>query len=101
MHLSTLPPENIPGNHFCQWLSQPQGRLLQLISVGPAETRIKHRNPQRFIVLNPILVPRSTPEALHVEWRERPLLAKGGIMGEKWPVKYSLTMQLPRHCRVL
>jgi hypothetical protein len=31
---------------------------------------------------------------------ERPLLAKGGIMGEKWPVKFSLTMRL-RHCRVL
>jgi hypothetical protein len=29
------------------------------------------------------------------------LLAKGGIMGEKWPVKFSLTMRLPRHCRVL
>jgi hypothetical protein len=22
-------------------------------------------------------------------------------MGEKWPVKFSLTMRLPRHCRVL
>jgi hypothetical protein len=31
----------------------------------------------------PVLVPPSSPEALHTRWRERPLLAKGGIMGEK------------------
>jgi hypothetical protein len=52
-------------------------------------------------VLNPVLVPRSSPEALHVKRLERPQLAKGGIMGEKWPIKFIVTMRLPRHCRVL
>jgi hypothetical protein len=52
-------------------------------------------------VLNPVLVPRSSPEALHVEQRDRPLLAKGGIIGEKWPVIFSLTMRLPRRFRFL
>jgi hypothetical protein len=28
---------------------------------------------------------------VHLQRRERPLLAKGGSMGEKWPVKFSLT----------
>jgi hypothetical protein len=31
----------------------------------------------------------------------QPLLPKGGIMGEKRSIKFSLTMRLPRHCRVL
>jgi hypothetical protein len=45
--------------------------------------------------------PRSSPEAFHVRRRERPLLAKGGIMGEKWPVKFGLTMRLLPNCWVL
>jgi hypothetical protein len=51
--------------------------------------------------LTPVLVPRSSPEALHTRRRERPLLAKGRIMGEKWPVKFSQTIRLPRNCCVL
>jgi hypothetical protein len=35
--------------------------------------------------------PRLSPEAVHVKWRERPLSAKGGTIGQKWPVKFSLT----------
>jgi hypothetical protein len=35
---------------------------------------------------NPVLVSRLSPEALHVRRRERPLLAKGGSLGQKWPV---------------
>jgi hypothetical protein len=51
--------------------------------------------------LTPVLVPRSSPEALHARRRERPLLAKGGIMGEKLPVKFSQTIWIPRSCWVL
>jgi hypothetical protein len=41
---------------------------------------------------NPTSVsPLSSPEALHVNWRERPLLAKGGTMGEKCLIKFSHT----------
>src|SRR5215475_9021470 len=36
--------------------------------------------------------PRSSPETLHISRRERPLLAKGGIMGEKCPIKFSLAI---------
>jgi hypothetical protein len=35
--------------------------------------------------------PRSSPEALHVRRRQRPLSAKGGTMDEKWPIRFSLT----------
>jgi hypothetical protein len=76
--------------------------LLLLLSVRPAESRQANCSLSRLIVLNPALFPpRSSPEALHVRPRERPLVAKRGIMGEKWPVKFSLTVRLPRHCRVL
>jgi hypothetical protein len=75
--------------------------LLLLLSVGPAESRLAHCSLSRLIVLNPALVPRSSPEALHARRREILLLAKGGIMGEKFPVKFSLTKRLPCHCRVL
>jgi hypothetical protein len=39
--------------------------------------------PTEAYCANPALVPRSSPEALHVRWRERPPSAKGGTMGEK------------------
>jgi hypothetical protein len=45
--------------------------------------------------------PPSSSEARHVRRRERPLSAKQGILGEKRPVKFSLTMRLSRHCMVL
>jgi hypothetical protein len=51
--------------------------------------------------LTPVLVPPSSPEALHSRRRERPLLARGGIMGEKWPVKFSRTIRLTRNYWVL
>jgi hypothetical protein len=35
--------------------------------------------------------PRSSLEALYVRRRERPLSAKGGTVGEKGPIKFSLT----------
>jgi hypothetical protein len=56
---------------------------------GPAETPPIALQPSRpFVLLTPFLVPHSSPEALHARQRERPLLAKGGSMGEKWPVKF-------------
>jgi hypothetical protein len=57
--------------------------LLLLLFVGPAGTPPTALQPSRPFVLTPVLVPRSSPEALHARPRERPLLAKGGIMGEK------------------
>jgi hypothetical protein len=40
--------------------------------------------------------PPSSPEALHIRRLERPLLAREGTMGEKWPIKFSLQLRLPR-----
>jgi hypothetical protein len=60
--------------------------------VGPAETHRVHCSLSRLIVLSPDfsspvhLQKRSTSER-----RERPLLAKGWMMSEKWPTKFSLT----------
>jgi hypothetical protein len=34
--------------------------------------------------------PLSSPEALHVQQRERPLSVKDGSMGEKWPIQFCL-----------
>jgi hypothetical protein len=70
---------------------------LLLLSVWPAETPPGALQPFEAYCAKP----RLSQEALHVRRRERPLLAKGGIMGEKWPVRFSLTVRLPRHCRVL
>jgi hypothetical protein len=67
---------------------------------GRRKLRLTHCSHLRLIVLIPALVPRLSPEALHIRRRERPLFAKEGIMGEKWPTKFSLIMRLPRHCRV-
>jgi hypothetical protein len=48
------------------------------------------------LLYNPALVPPSSPEALHIRRRERPLLARGGTMGEKCPIKFSLQLRLIR-----
>jgi hypothetical protein len=50
---------------------------------------------------NPFFSSHSSPEALHTRRRESPLLAKGGNMSEKWPVKFCQTIRLPRNCWVL
>src|SRR5215468_569695 len=48
----------------------------------------------RLIVQPRFRFPCSSPEALHISRRERPLLAKGGIMGEKCPIKFSLAIAI-------
>jgi hypothetical protein len=60
--------------------------------VGPAVTRRMYCSFSRLIVLYPLYFPLSSPEALHVNRRERPLSAKGGTMGEKCPIKFSHTI---------
>jgi hypothetical protein len=50
----------------------------------------------RGLLYYPALVSPSSPEALHIRRRERPLLAREGTMGEKCPIKFSLQMRLPR-----
>jgi hypothetical protein len=39
--------------------------------------------------LTPVLVPPVISRGAHASWHERPLLAKGGIMDDRWPVKFS------------
>jgi hypothetical protein len=56
---------------------------------------------EAFCTLTPVLVPSFIPEPLHARLRERPLLAKDGIMGEKWPVKFSQLIRLQRNFWVL
>jgi hypothetical protein len=49
--------------------------------------------PTEAYCANPAFrLPRLPAEALHVRRRERPVSAKGGTMGEKWPIKFSLTI---------
>jgi hypothetical protein len=58
--------------------------LLLLLSVVPAGPRLMHCSLPRLIALTLHFgFPLSSPESLRVRWRERPLSAKGGIMGEK------------------
>jgi hypothetical protein len=65
---------------------------LLLLFVGPAGTPPIALQPSMpFVLLTPVLFPRSSPEALHSVRRERPLLAKGRIMGEKSPEVQRLT----------
>jgi hypothetical protein len=51
-----------------------------------------HLGHKQQALCTPLLVPPSYPEALHVKRHERPLLVKGGIVGEKWPNKFNLTI---------
>jgi hypothetical protein len=75
--------------------------LLLLLSVGPAKSRLCTA-PYRGLLCHPRF---SSP--VHLQRRPtsdgvRDLYQrKWGIMGEKFPVKFSLTMRLPHHCRVL
>jgi hypothetical protein len=68
--------------------------LLLLLFVGPSTF-------EAVCTLTPVLFPRSSPEALQDRRRERPLLAEGGIMGDKWSVKFSQAIRLPHNCWVL
>jgi hypothetical protein len=57
--------------------------------------------PTEAYCTNPALVPTpphppSSPEPLHIRRRERPLLARGGAMVEKCPIKFSLQLRLPQ-----
>jgi hypothetical protein len=86
---------------------QPKG-LNDLISSSSSSICGAGGNPayrtsafEAVCTLTPVLVPRSSPEALHTRRREKPLLTKGAIMGEKWPIKFSQTIRLPRNCWVL
>jgi hypothetical protein len=76
------------------------GLMVFFFSVGLVESHLAHCSLLRLIVLNPALVPHSSPEVHHVRRHERPLLAEGGITGEKQQVKFSLTMRLPLQCRI-
>jgi hypothetical protein len=51
-----------------------------------------HLGRKQQALYAPPLVSPSSPEALHVKRHERPLLVKDGIMGEKWPNKFSVTI---------
>jgi hypothetical protein len=66
---------------------------------GRREPRLSHFSLRGSLYSNPCF---SSPIHLQrrttSERRERLLLAKGGIMGEKWPVKFSRTTRLPRNC---
>jgi hypothetical protein len=64
--------------------------------VGPAVTHRMYCRLPRLIVLIPLWFPPSSPEALHIRRHERPLLARGGTMGKKCPIKFSLQLRLPR-----
>jgi hypothetical protein len=59
--------------------------------VGSAVTHRIYCSLLRLIVLTPVSFPLSSPEALLIRRRERPLLAGGSTMGEKCPIKFSHT----------
>jgi hypothetical protein len=61
-HRPPLPPGNIPGNHFCQRLSRPQGhRLCQWkiamtpLRIEPATLRLIAQCPQQLLLILLIL----------------------------------------------
>jgi hypothetical protein len=75
--------------------------LLSFYLWGRREPRLSPSAFEAVCTLTPVLVPPFNSRGVHTRRRERPLLAKGGIMGEKWPVKFSQTIRLPRSCWVL
>jgi hypothetical protein len=69
--------------------------------VGPVEIPPSALLPFEADCTNPAF-----SSSVHLQRRstsrcERPLLAKGGMMGEKWLLKFSKTIRLPRDCWVL
>jgi hypothetical protein len=73
-------------------LSTPRLRLL----CGAGGYPLNVLQPTEAYSTNPALVPPSTPEALHIRRRERPLLARRETMGEKSPIKFILQLRLLR-----
>jgi hypothetical protein len=69
-------------------------------SVGGAGGSSAYRTSafEAVCTLTPVLVPHSSPEALHAREHETPMWAKGG---KKWPTKFRHTIRLPRKCWVL
>jgi hypothetical protein len=60
--------------------SKNVGKGIFFYGWGRRETPPIALQPSRpFVLLTPILFPRSSPEALHARRRERPLLAKEGV----------------------
>jgi hypothetical protein len=57
--------------------------------VEPVVTHRMYCNLSRLIVQPRFSFPLSSPEALHVNRRKRPLSAEGGTIGEKFPIKFS------------
>jgi hypothetical protein len=47
---------------------------------------------ETYFINSTLVFPLSSPEALHINWRQRPLSAKGGTMGKKCPIKFSRTV---------
>jgi hypothetical protein len=72
-----------------------QGVLISLSSsstflfVVPAQPVYRTSAFEAFFPLKLFLVPRSSPEALQTRLREKLLLKKERIMGDKWPVKFN------------
>jgi hypothetical protein len=58
-------------------------RLLLLLLCGAGDYPPNVLQHTVAYCTNPALVPPSTPEALHIRRRDRPLLARAGTIGEK------------------
>jgi hypothetical protein len=69
-------------------------------SWGWREPRLSQTSAfETVCILTPVLVPLFISRG--AKWRERPLLVKGGIMGEKWPVNLACDSDFYVNRRVL
>jgi hypothetical protein len=81
------------GAHPVLHVSKIRVRLHLLCGAGGYPPNVLQ--PTETYCANPALVfPPSFPEALHIRRRERPLLARGGTMGEKYPIKFILQLRI-------
>jgi hypothetical protein len=71
-----------------------------VLCVGPAVTHRMYCMLHGLIVQPHFSFPISSPGALHVRWRERPLSAKSGTIGEKCPINLAYNCDFHGNYRV-
>jgi len=109
-HRPPLPPGNIPGTHFCQRLSQPQGHSAtgRIMLLKNSSDTIGNRTrdlPTCSAVPQQTALPRTPPRLPVVDWTDSPADLNGlvrfaerrNLVSARVPSHFKRTLQLVCH----